>query len=169
MSDWDRPARARWEQLTATLDKFPSKEAARAALMQWGDEVWRGVPFAQVAKTRSQGYAAQEGGLNDWTTQGSLRSAALDRALFGLPVGALSQIIEDEDGFHIVRVVEREERRTIPFIEVQSQIKDKLQTGDKQTLMSEYVAELRKRTPVQTAFDGGATSLAERQDSAARK
>jgi hypothetical protein len=162
LADWQRPARARWEQLTARFDKFPSKEAALQALRQWGNAVWFGAPLAEVAKQHSQGISAEEGGLNDWTTEGSLRSAAIDQALFGLPVGQLSQILEDEEGYHIVRVVEREERRTIPFNEVQPEIKQKLVDGDQQQLMTEYLAKLRERMPVHSVLDGGAAALAAR-------
>ena len=152
MADWERPARARWEELTANFDQFPSKEAAKEALMQWGNAVWYGTPFGDVAKAHSQGFSAEEGGLNDWTTQGSLRSEAIDQALFGLPVGALSQIIEDDEGCHIVRVVEREDRRTVPFLEVQADIKQKLEEGDQQDQMTAYVEKLRERMPVETAW-----------------
>ena len=71
-ADWDTPARARWEQLTAKWDEF--QLAARkpiAALARWGDDVLvRRVPFAEVAKAHSQDYAADEGGVHDWVNQG---------------------------------------------------------------------------------------------------
>ena len=44
--------------------------------------------------------------------QGRLVCEALDQALFTLPVGKLSPIIEGPTGFHIVRVTEREEARS---------------------------------------------------------
>ena len=146
--EWERPARARWEQLTARFDKFPSKEAARAELARWGNEVFRGASFPDIARKYSHGVSAEEGGLHDWTTQGSLRSEILDQALFGLPVGSLSQIIEDEDGYHIVRIVEREDQHRIPFGEVQPDIKKKLLEGEQNDAMNAYIAKLREHTPV---------------------
>jgi hypothetical protein len=167
-TDWERPARARWEQLTARFDKFPNKADAWRAIAAWGNDVQRGVPLAQVAKAHSQGYSAEEGGLNDWTTQGSLRSKVLDEALFRLPVGVLSQIIEAEDGFHIVRVAEREDQRRIPFNEVQPDIKKKLEDGDQNQKMNEYLAKLRERTPITSVFEEVASQVATRPGRPAR-
>jgi parvulin-like peptidyl-prolyl isomerase len=159
-ADWERPARARWEQLTARFDKYPTQDDARRAIAQWGNELLRGAPFAELAKARSHHHSSEEGGLNDWTTQGSLRSEKLDQALFGLPVGALSQIIEDDEGCHIVRVVEREPQHRISFNEAQPEIKKRLKAGDKAEAMNEYVAKLRETVPVWTVFDGGDTITA---------
>ncbi len=156
-ADWERPARARWEQLTAAFDEFSNKAEAWRAIAAWGRQVQSGAPLPQVAKANSHGFTADQGGLNDWTTQGSLRSEAIDQALFGLPVGALSPILEDDQGFHIVRVLEREPRHMVPFAEVQDEIKQKLKTGDQNSQMEEYLAKLEKRTPVQTVFDEDAT------------
>ena len=56
-----------------------------------------------------KGPTSHEGGRYDWTTKGSLVSDVIDQAIFSLPVGKLSRILEDEKGFHIVRVIERED------------------------------------------------------------
>jgi parvulin-like peptidyl-prolyl isomerase len=155
IADWEHPARARWEQITARYDKFPTKADAWRAVAQWGTQVQNGAPFADVAKANSQGHAAHEGGLNDWTTHGSLRSTVIEEAIFGLPVGVLSQILVDDEGFHIVRVVEREEHHTTPFIEVQPDIKQKLFEGGRMAAMNEYIEKLRERLPVHTIYDEG--------------
>jgi hypothetical protein len=153
-ADWATPARVRWEQLTVKYSNFNSKAQATAALARWGNDIYvRGVPFATVAKAHSQDVAADEGGMHDWASQGSLRSTILDEALFVLPVGALSQIIADEDGLHIVRVVEREAARQAPFTEVQREIKKTLQNSSKEKRQTEYLAKLQERIPVWTIFD----------------
>ncbi len=152
-SNWDSPARARWEQLTAKFANFNSKQEAYSNLARWGNEVMRGAPFAAVAKAHSQDVAADEGGVHDWASQGSLRSSVLDAALFALPEGHLSQILEDEDGFHIIRVVEREAAKRAPFTEVQSEIKKTLKDGSKEKRQADYLAKLRERIPVSTIFD----------------
>ena len=87
------------------------------------------------------------------TGKGSLRSTILDEALFTLPVGTLSQIIEDDDCFYILRVVEREDAKRTPFNEVQPEIKKTLLAGDKDHLRNDYIAKLRERVPVLTVFD----------------
>jgi hypothetical protein len=158
LSDWETPARVRWEQLTVKFQNYDSKAAARSALVRWGNEIWRGAPFAAVAKAHSQDIAAEDGGLHPWVGKGSLRSSVLDEALFALPVGALSQILEDDDGLHIVRVLEREDAKRTGFSEVQPEIKKTLQSGNKDQQRMEYIAKLRKKTRVLTIFDDDFTA-----------
>src|SRR5690606_6441175 len=119
-----------WEQITASWSNFGTRAEAVAALASWGDDVMlKKIPFAQVAKAHSQEFAADEGGQHDWSTQGSLRSTKLEAALYSIPIGAMSRIVEDEEGCHIVRVLEREEAVTTPFIDVQPEIKKALHDG----------------------------------------
>ena len=123
--------------------------------MRWGNEVWSGKPFAEVAKAHSQEPHAEDGGLHDWTTKGALRSTVLDEAVFApsLPPGALSPILEDLDGFHIVRVIERQPVNRTPFADVQNDIKKRLHDGDKDRQRVAYINKLREQMPVMTIFD----------------
>lgn len=151
--EFDRPAKARWEKLTVTFDRFATKEEAWVALGNMGNEVLRGAPFAAVARRQSQGVDASDGGYHDWTTKGSLASDMLDHAIFTLPTGELSERIEDERGFHIVRVLERDNGGPVPFREAQVEIQKKLRKQKVRKQISEYVARLKKEVHVWTIFD----------------
>jgi parvulin-like peptidyl-prolyl isomerase len=153
LTDYDIPANARWEELMVRFDRFPNKAAAKAAIAQLGNAVQAGHPFAEVAKTASHGATAAEGGQWDWTTKDSLTSKEIDRAVFGLPVGTLSQIIETDRGFHIVRVVERQEASRKDFIDVQTDIRKHLKEEKEKRLRDDYINELRAKTPIWTMFD----------------
>jgi len=153
LDQYELPAKVRWEQLTARLDSFPSKAEAYRAVAEMGNEVLRGAPLPAVARRRSQGVTAEQGGYHDWTTQGSLKSQVLDQALFTLPEGRLSQILEDERGFHIVRVLERADARRVPFTETQAEIKEKLRKARLEQQVKQYLDRLRQTTHVWTAFD----------------
>jgi parvulin-like peptidyl-prolyl isomerase len=152
-TEYDVAARARWEKMTARFDKFPSKAAAELAIVDMGNQVLRGADFAAVARKFSQGPNASEGGYHDWTTQGSLVSEVIDQAIFTLPVYQLSKILEDEQGFHIVRVIEREDAGRIEFVDAQDKIREKLQEEDRKRQVREYINKLRDVTYVLTVFD----------------
>ena len=92
------------------------------------------------------------GGWRDWTAKGSL-VPELDGALFGLPIGQLSPIIESSAGFHIVRVTQREEPVVTPFREAQVAIRDKIIQERSAKQLHEYLAKVQARTPVKTIFD----------------
>ena len=77
----------------------------------------------------------------------------LDEALFTLPVGQLSSILDDGKSLHIVRVVERTEAGRTPFLEAQVDIRDRLIAERRKKEMDDYLEKIRERTPVWTIFD----------------
>jgi hypothetical protein len=154
LADYEFPARAKFEALTVKTGLKHSRQEAWDILASMGNEVLAGRPFAEVAKARSEGPTAATGGGFDWTGQGSLASKRLDEALFSLPVGQLSTIIDDESALHIVRVTERQEAGRTSFVEAQDEIRKNLRDERRQKSMDDYLARLRERTPVWTIFDG---------------
>lgn len=159
IADFEYPAKARWEQLMVSFDRYNSKPEAYRALAEMGNDVLRGADFVEVAKKRSHGPTAAKGGAWDWTTKGSLVSKLLDEAVFGLPVGGMSQILEDDKGFHIVRVVERVDAGCKPFLEAQVEIRDKLREEQNKRDKDEFLAKIRQRTPVWSIFDSPESGL----------
>lgn len=151
--DYHVATRAKWEQLTALNSETGSKEASYRYLGKLGNEVWQGASFAAVAKRSSHGPTASIGGQYGWTTPGSLRSKELEKAVFSLPVGKLSQRIEDADGYHIIRVIEREEEHYVPFAEVQESIREKIKEERSAAALEKYVAQLQEDFPVWSIFD----------------
>jgi hypothetical protein len=153
-AEYEKPAKARWQQLTIRAGNLRAKGEAWRMLARLGNQVAAGVPFAEVAKKHSEGVTAADGGLRDWTNKGSLVSQSLDQALFNLEVGALSPIIEDEQGFHIIQVLERVDVSRTPFTEAQVEIKEKIKKQRQQENVDKYFAEVKKQAPVWTIFDG---------------
>ena len=141
--------------------KYPTRAAAHDAIARMGNQVWAGAPWTDVAKAGSDGLTAPDGGRRPWTSKGALTCQELDQALFGLPVGQLSPIIESDRGYHIIRVTNREAEVVQPFQEAQADIKTKLATQRSQKQFREYLAKLEARTPVWTIFDDPKGNLLE--------
>ncbi|MDA7979310.1 MAG: peptidyl-prolyl cis-trans isomerase [Pirellulales bacterium] len=154
LKDFEFPSRAKWEQISVSKSGRTPQQAFNM-LAELGNAVVRQrVPFAQVAKDRSEGPTATSGGAHNWTTQGSLVSEPLDRALFSLPVGEMSRIIEDDKSFHIIRVTERIMAGRTPFEEVQEQIRETLLEEQRNKNYTKYLAGLRETIPVASILDG---------------
>lgn len=153
LADYDYEAKARFEQLTVKITPQRPREQAWNLLAAMGNDVLEGKPFADIARSRSEGPTASQGGGYDWTHRGSLASKVLDEAVFTLPVGQLSAILDDGSTLHIVRVTERVEAGRTPFIEAQVGIRETLQQERRQKEMNDYLAKLKERTPVWTIFD----------------
>jgi len=168
LEEYEFPAKARFEALSVKMGLKRSRAEAWDMLAAMGNEVLAGRPFGDVARSRSEGPTASAGGTFDWTSQGSLASTKLDAAIFSLPVGQLSAIVEDGELLHIVRVAERQEAGRTPFIEAQVGIRETLLTERRRQATDEYLSRLRERTPVWTVFDEKGGTSAEPQFTAGR-
>jgi len=168
LADYDYPAKARFEAITVKMGLKRSRREAWEMLAAMGNEVLGGRPLADVARERSEGPTASSGGEFDWTGKGSLTSARLDEAIFSLPVGQLSTIIEDGEQLHIVRVTDRKDAGRTPFTEAQVEIRETLLTERRQQATDDYLGKLRQRTPIWTVFDDGGSSPLDPQFTAGR-
>jgi hypothetical protein len=152
---WEISAKVSWEHIFCSFRKHnDDKTLAGQLIAGWGNELLQGKSFAEVAKTHSDDISSEDGGKEKLTSKGALISVVLDNALFTLPVGTLSQILQDEQGLHIVRVLERKDARKIPFNEVQAEIKKKIRDEEADDEMKHYLDKLRSQTMIWTVFDG---------------
>lgn len=153
ITDWKRPTRVRYRQLSAIYSKYPNKEAAYAAIVQMGNEVlYGGAQFEAVAKRSSTGFGASNGGVFDWTSMGALKSKVIENAIFSYAKGGLSPILEDADGYHIVEVLDRDEEHIVSFVDAQREIRKKLETSKYDEKRKEFVRSVREKTDIYTMW-----------------
>ncbi len=160
LKDYEIEAKVRWERLSVHFAQVADKNTAYRMIAGMGNEVLRGAPFAAVARRSSHGLRASHGGLYDWTPQGSLRSDVIEKALYELPPNRLSQIIEDDRGFHIVRVLDRRDAGYVSFGEAQAKIKKVFESKNFNEQVVAYIAKLREEIKVWTIYDAGPAGLA---------
>ncbi len=147
--DWNRPARVRFRIMSAMFKQHPNREEAyRAIVDMWNQVYFGGAPFEAVAKKLSTGYFASEGGVFDWTRRGSLKSKAIEDTVFTINPKALSQIIEDSDGFHVVEVLERENDFRMSFPQAQSEIREAILKQKRSEQENEYKKKIQEITPI---------------------
>jgi parvulin-like peptidyl-prolyl isomerase len=148
-ADYAIPARARWEQVMIRFDKAGSRQKAKEKIVELRDQIVYGANLAAVAKKESHGFMAFEGGQHDWTTKGALVLKALDKKIFELPIGELSDYFESADGYHIVRVIERTEATHKPFLEAQVEIKARILEAKRNEAFKDHMKKLRDEIPVE--------------------
>jgi hypothetical protein len=153
IDEYDFPARARFEQLTVRISQKQPRDQSWNRLAAMGNDVLNGRPFEEVAKELSEGPTASNGGIYEWTTQGSLVSEVIDKAIFSLPIGELSAILDDQNSLHIIRVIERTDAGRTPFIDAQVAIRMSLRREKQENARKEYLDRLKDRTPIWTVFD----------------
>lgn len=147
-------SQVQWEEIMVRVRKFSSWDEAWSKINELGNLVFvHRQPIAEVAQKHSHGVTASGGGRFDWTQQGSLASQRLNEVLFSLPVGELSQVIETDQGLHIVRVVRRQNAGRTPFADAQVEIKNRIQAQRRADESDQYVSRLRDTTRVWTMFE----------------
>jgi len=142
-------ARSKWEQIMVRFDKSESRKEAKKKIAELGNQIIHGANLSAVAKKSSDGFRASKGGQHDWTGKGALVLKEIDEAIFTLPTGRLSDIIESRDGYHIVRVIERTEASHTPFTEAQVEIKKRLKNEKLNAAFEKHLKSVRERIPVE--------------------
>jgi peptidyl-prolyl cis-trans isomerase C len=105
--------------------------------------------FAALAKQYSQdpGSAANGGDLG-FVTKGQT-VPAFEQAAFALKAGELSGVVESPFGFHVIKMLEHRDARTVPLAEVKPQVEQFLKNERTQTKTHDYVEKLKAKGKVQ--------------------
>jgi hypothetical protein len=155
-TEYEFKAKVRFEEIRVNYgNKKRSKQDAWRSINDLAGRIYSGASMAELAKSHSEGHTAANGGLHDWTNQGSLACDDVDAALFTLPVGALSKVIDDQRGFMIVRAVERKDAGVISYQDAQAGIRDNIKAERVKEAQNKKVAELNEKYKfrVWTAYD----------------
>ena len=108
-----------------------------------------GQDFAALAKEHSAdpGSAANGGDLG-FFQQGQMVGPFNDAA-FTLAPGAISDLVETEFGFHIIKVIEKKAGRTIPLEEVKPQVEQYLERLNRQQQTDAFVNGLKAKGKIE--------------------
>ena len=126
-----------------------TKAQAHAKAEQVLKEVKTGGDFAALAKQHSAdpGSAANGGDLG-FFQQGQMVGPFNDVA-FSLPPGAISDLVETDFGFHIIKVAEKKAGRTIPLEEVRPQVEQYLEQMNRQQETEAFVNALKAKGKIE--------------------
>ncbi|MFL5320447.1 MAG: peptidylprolyl isomerase [Myxococcaceae bacterium] len=107
-----------------------------------------GVDFVELAKKKSEGPSANEGGDLYWFKRGTM-VPEFDRVAFNLKPGEVADPVRTKFGFHIIKVDERRNADVKPFEEVKEQLRDRVVRGQLEKYTNDYVQELRSKAAVE--------------------
>lgn len=152
-------AEARWQQIRVSFAASGSKADAARKMQQVVAVLRNGEDFSAVAKEFSDGPRKADGGVWDWTTPDSLAEANVDKALWQIQVGSISQVLETPAAYVLVKVLERQGGGYTPFEDVQDAINTKLVNESRTSAAEEVVKKLMDSATISTVFDASAQRL----------
>jgi peptidyl-prolyl cis-trans isomerase C len=126
-----------------------AKTQARTKAAEILKEVKAGKDFAALAKQHSQDPgSAQNGGDLGFFQQGQMVGPFNDVA-FKLQPGAVSDLVETEFGFHIIKVAEKQASRTVPLEEVRPQLEQYLERQNREQQTDAFVNGLKAKGKIE--------------------
>ncbi len=117
------------------------------------DELKSGKDFIELAKKNSIDPAAASGGKlelpdgRDWLPKGQFEKS-FEHILFSIPKGQVGGPIKTQFGWHILKVEDRRQPETASFVQVRSQIKNRLEEQKDSEIHAKLREELKKSIPV---------------------
>ena len=133
----------RLTQTSTTADKKEARARATAAHQR----VVAGEDFATVASEVSEGTEASNGGDMGFFARDAMMPALTDVA-FALEVGQISDIIETQFGFHILKVEEKRAASKMPYEEAKAPVKQLLEVNGISEKVSVLLAQLREAATI---------------------
>ena len=142
-NEFDRPEQARVRHILKRFEPGDeaAKQAARERIEALRKRVESGEDFAAVAKDASEDPATKDaGGDLGFVSRGAVVKP-LEDAAFAQQPGALGEVIESPQGFHLLRVEEHRPARVVPFEEAQAQVAAELARQDAAAAVARARAE----------------------------
>lgn len=147
-----QPERVRASHILITVPKDAepaAKNAARTKAAGILKDAKAGKDFAALAKEHSQDPgSAQNGGDLGFFQQGQMVGPFNDAA-FTLAPGQISDLVETEFGFHIIKVAEKQAARTVPLEEVRPRLEQYLERMNREQQTEAFVNGLRTKGKIE--------------------
>ena len=154
ITDYETPAKVRWRQILIKSSEFGSERRAAEFANDLVLDLREGLrEFDEAARKHSAGPTATTGGDWDWTTEGSVSWKEVDKVLFTLEPGEISDPIETSAGWQIVEVIERVDAGRVPFDDVHDAIADAMARDKFRTTVDSLLTELVSQAEVKLLFD----------------
>jgi peptidyl-prolyl cis-trans isomerase SurA len=118
-------------------------ETARLKAVMLMEEAKKpGTNFAELAKKKSEGPSAADGGDLGFFKRGVMM-ADFEKSAFTLPVGGISEPIRTKFGWHVLKVEERRALNAPPLDEVKDKLREAMLRSQLEKYTDQYVQELR--------------------------
>lgn len=115
------------------------------------DELGKGADFAFIAREYSEDASAVDGGDLGWFARGKMLPA-FEKLAFSLKKGEIGGPEKTKHGYHIVKVLDRENPEPLPYEDVAEKIKNKLKGDAYQKKSLAWMERLRSQAYIEILY-----------------
>ncbi|MBC8218522.1 MAG: peptidylprolyl isomerase [Planctomycetes bacterium] len=123
------------------VDPNEAKARARTRIEGLLKQIKDGADFAELARANSACPSAPKGGDLDFFPRGKT-TPAFEKVAFELQVGQISDVVETEYGFHIIKATDHEDPSGIAFEQAKEKIIEQLTAEKQSEFADEYLKKL---------------------------
>jgi peptidyl-prolyl cis-trans isomerase C len=124
------------------------KAEARKKIEKIQQRLKKGEDFATLAKEFSQCPSSAKGGSLSYFARGQM-AKPFEEASFSLKPGEMSDIVETQFGYHLIKVIDKKPETTIAFKDAKDRIEQYLKNKKVQDQVKEYVDTLKKKAKIE--------------------
>jgi len=124
------------------------KKAAKEKAEKLHKELVAGADFAALAKGNSTCPSSQQGGDLGYFGKGQM-VPAFEAAAFALKPGEVSEVVETNFGYHVIKVTDKRAMEKVDFKEARPRIEDFLKNQKAGAAVNEYLEEARKTAKIE--------------------
>lgn len=125
------------------------KEQARKKILDLKKRINAGEDFAEVAKANSDCPSSANGGDLGYFARSKMVKPFAEKA-FAMGVNEVSDPVETNFGYHVIKVLDKKAARTAPFDEVKDKIVKNLRNQAIQTKVDQKLTALRKTAAIKS-------------------
>ena len=124
------------------------KKAAREKAEKLRKELAGGADFAALAKGNSTCPSSQQGGDLGYFGKGQM-VPAFEKAAYALKPGEISDVVETQFGYHIIKLTEKKAAEKVEFKEARPRIDEYLKNQKIGAAVNDYLTEARKTAKIE--------------------
>jgi peptidyl-prolyl cis-trans isomerase C len=146
-----RPETVKASHILLGVDQKASadeKKTAREKAEKLRKELSGGADFAALAKGNSTCPSSQQGGDLGYFGKGQM-VPAFEKAAFALKPGEISDVVETQFGYHIIKLTEKKAAEKVEFKEARPRIDEFLKNQKVGAAVNDYLTETRKTAKIE--------------------
>lgn len=147
-----QPERARVSHIL--IGTFGMSEEEKKIAREKAEEVRKqaaapGADFAALAKEHSTSPSREQGGERGWLVREGPLNDPLTEPAFRLKPDEVSEVIETEHGYNIIKVTAREPARTIPLEEVKDELREEMRENRMDAHIRELFQQIKEQAKIE--------------------